>query len=104
MDMMLEQQARVFKAFCDENRLAILRLLSTGEKCACRLQIDLAIGQSTLSHHMRILCDAGVVRARHEGKWTHYRISPEGSARAVELLREITATAEAPNGCTCCGK
>lgn len=89
MDMTLEQQARVFKAFCDENRLAILRLLSTGEKCACRLQIELAIGQSTLSHHMRILCDAGVVRSRHEGKWTHYSLNREGGERALALLAEV---------------
>jgi len=44
--------AAVLKAFCDENRLTILQMLCTGEKCACRLQSALAIGQSTLSHHM----------------------------------------------------
>ena len=45
--------AAVLKAFCDENRLTILQMLCTGEKCACRLQSALAIGQSTLSHHMK---------------------------------------------------
>ena len=69
--MEFQQNARVFKAFCDENRLKILKLLEHGEMCACRLQEELGIGQSTLSHHMRILCDAGVVNARREGKWTH---------------------------------
>ena len=81
--------ARVFKAFCDENRLTILQLLSNGEKCACELQEALAIGQSTLSHHMRILCDAGVVNARREGKWTHYSRNLEGGERAVELLKAV---------------
>ncbi len=83
------QQARVFKAFCDENRLTILALLSGGEKCACKLQETLGIGQSTLSHHMRILCDAGVVNARREGKWTHYSLNREGSETALRLLEQI---------------
>ncbi len=85
-----EKNARVFKAFCDENRLRILELLQTGEKCACKLLEDLKIGQSTLSHHMKILCDSGVVNARKEGKWTHYSINEEGSAYAGELLSKIT--------------
>ena len=87
--MEAQQQARVFKAFCDENRLTILQLLSSGEKCACKLQDELGIGQSTLSHHMRILCEAGVVNARREGKWTHYSLNRENGERAVELLGEI---------------
>lgn len=85
-----EKNARVFKAFCDENRLMILELLQTGEKCACKLLEDLKIGQSTLSHHMKILCESGVVNARKDGKWTHYSISEEGSAYAKELLSKIT--------------
>ncbi len=85
-----EENAKVFKAFCDENRLMILELLQTGEKCACKLLEDLKIGQSTLSHHMKILCDSGVVNARKEGKWTHYSISPQGSVYARELLGKIT--------------
>lgn len=82
--------AKVFKAFCDENRLKVLSRLRGGEKCACALIADLGIGQSALSYHMKILVDSGVVCARQEGKWTHYSISPAGSARAMELLGEIT--------------
>lgn len=96
-----EKNAKVFKAFCDENRLMILELLQTGEKCACKLLEDLNIGQSTLSHHMRILCDSGVVSARKEGKWIHYSISPEGSAYAKELLDKITEIYSVANHCTC---
>ncbi|MEG1984749.1 MAG: ArsR family transcriptional regulator, partial [Oscillospiraceae bacterium] len=44
-----QENARVFKAFCDENRLKILALVQSGEKCACRILEDLHIGQSTLS-------------------------------------------------------
>jgi len=82
--------AKVFKAFCDENRLQILEMLRSGEKCACRLLDHLDIGQSTLSHHMKILCDSGVVVNRSEGKWTYYSISEEGSNRAKELLDALT--------------
>lgn len=85
----LEKTARVFKAFCDENRLRILELLAGGEMCACKLQEELSVGQSTLSHHMRILCDAEVVSARREGKWTYYALSEEGGRRAIERLREL---------------
>ena len=82
--------AKVFKAFCDENRLQILELLQTGEKCACVLLEDLQISQPTLSHHMKILCESGVVVGRKEGKWTHYSISPEGAEAAQSLLKTLT--------------
>lgn len=95
--------AGVFKAFCDENRIRILKLLQTGEKCACVLLDDLQITQPTLSHHMKILCDSGVVVGRREGKWTHYSISPEGAARAMEYLKALTTTnCTAENDSPCC--
>ncbi|NCB31021.1 MAG: transcriptional regulator [Clostridia bacterium] len=84
-----QQIARVFKAFCDENRVTILQLLKDGELCACKLQEQMCIGQSTLSHHMRILCDAGVVNAQRVGKWTHYSLDPEGGKAALILLKEL---------------
>lgn len=82
--------SRVFRAFCDENRLMILEMLQTGEKCACHLLEQMNIGQSTLSHHMKILCESGIVVSRKEGKWTYYSISSEGSEYAVELLKQLT--------------
>jgi len=82
--------ARVFKAFCDENRLMILEMLQSGEKCACVLLEKLEISQPTLSHHMKILVDSGIVAARKEGKWTYYSISVAGSENAARLLRELT--------------
>lgn len=95
--------AGIFKAFCDENRIRILKLLQTGEKCACVLLDDLQITQPTLSHHMKILCDSGVVVGRREGKWTHYSISPEGAARAIEYLKALTTTnCTAENDPPCC--
>ena len=94
MDDKYLENARVFKAFCDENRLMILEMLQSGEKCACVLLEKLAITQPTLSHHMKILVDSGILVARKEGKWTYYSISAVESENAARLLREyITVTA-----------
>ena len=82
--------ATIFKAFCDENRIRILLLLLDGEKCACRLLEEMNITQPTLSHHMKILCDSGIVVGRKDGKWIHYSLSDEGIEKAqkfIEFLR-----------------
>ncbi|MFP3155888.1 metalloregulator ArsR/SmtB family transcription factor [Lachnospiraceae bacterium ZAX-1] len=86
--------AKVFKAFCDETRLVVLELLQSGEKCACILLERVKVGQSTLSHHMKILVDSGVVSARKEGKWTYYSISNEGSEYAARLLKQLTTVTD----------
>lgn len=97
-----EKSAKIFKAFCDPNRLTILGLLQRGEMCACKLLEELHIGQPTLSHHMKILCDAGIVRGRKEGKWTYYSFDPQGVQKAKELLNEITAfTSSCSGNCSC---
>jgi len=90
LNTIYEDYAKVFKAFCDENRLQILELLRGGEKCACKLLEDLDIGQSSLSYHMKILVESGVVESRQEGKWIHYTISEKGSQYALELLKTLT--------------
>ena len=99
MDSKYIDSARVFKAFCDENRLMILEMLQSGEKCACVLLEKLNIVQSTLSHHMKILVDSGIVSARKEGKWTYYSISNKGVIVAKDLLIKLT---EAIGNCDCC--
>jgi len=85
------EEAKVFKAFCDETRLMVLSLLQSGEKCACELLEEVNVSQSTLSHHMKILVESGIVTARKEGKWTHYAISVLGSENAKKLLGKLTA-------------
>ena len=82
--------ATMFKAFCDENRIQILQLLRGGEKCACRLLEEMQITQPTLSHHMKILCDAGVVVGRKEGKWMHYSISESGLENVMKYLNQFS--------------
>ena len=85
-----KQSTRVFKAFCDENRLHILSLLRGGEKCACKLLDELHIGQSTLSHHMKLLWEGGLVPRRRMGQHTLYRLDQSALERllAVPLGRE----------------
>lgn len=103
MDTVFEERAKVFKALGDERRQRILSLLSGGEKCACILTKEMDMPQSSLSYHMKILCESGIVEGREEGKWTHYRISTEGSKKAIALLAKITIAAAQDGGsCLCC--
>lgn len=85
-----KNNSKVFKALCDENRLRILEMLQSGEKCACKILECLHIKQSTLSHHMKILVESEIVFARKEGKWTHYSISIKGAENAKKILNKIT--------------
>ena len=82
--------AKIFKALCDEKRLAVINHLKSGEKCACVLIQAMNIGQSALSYHMKILCDSGIVTSRQDGKWTHYSLSQAGSEYAAKRLIELT--------------
>lgn len=100
MELSNKQITIIFKALCDENRVQILRILQGGELCACHLLEKMNLSQPTLSHHMKILCDSGLVNGRKDGKWMHYSISEEGTGIAVKCLKEITAVNE--NGCKCC--
>ena len=81
--------ANLFKALADENRLQIMDILKDGEKCACKLLGALQISQPTLSHHMKILCDAELVSGRKEGKWMYYSLSKAGIKNAKTYLKEL---------------
>lgn len=85
-----KKAAELFKALCDENRIKILKLLQSGEKCACHLNENINVTQPTMSHHMKVLCDSGIVIGRKEGKWMHYSISSEGAKNALRILSELT--------------
>lgn len=93
--------AAVFKALGDENRIRILKLLRGGEKCACKLLEELNISQPTLSHHMKILCDAGIVAGRKEGKWMHYCICCDGVRNIRTILKELLLADNIPSNCNC---
>lgn len=100
METDAKRAAVIFKAFCDENRVKILQMLTSGEKCACKLLEDMNITQPTLSHHMKILCDSGIVEGRKDGKWMYYSISKTGVAAAQQYLDMLT-NAENTNRACC---
>lgn len=88
--MSYKDDVRLIKALADENRLAILELLQGGEKCGCVLLEELRITQPTLSHHMKILCDIGIVDSCKDGKWMHYSLSLEGSNTLREMVERYS--------------
>ena len=84
-----ERLARGFKALADPTRVAIVnRLAGAEEVCVCELVEDFELSQPTISHHLKILRESGLVDSRRRGTWAYYRLVPE----AVEgLARSLVA-------------
>lgn len=93
--------ASYFKALGDVHRIQILRALRSGEKCGCDILDELDISQPTLSHHMKILCDAGLVTGRKEGKWMYCSVCCEGAAQVRKILQLLTDPDNIPVNCPC---
>ncbi|RRG05000.1 MAG: ArsR family transcriptional regulator [Lactobacillus sp.] len=72
-----QKYVQMLKAMADPNRLKIIDLLSCGSLCACDILEHFDFSQPTLSHHMKVLQNAGIVAARKEGKWQHYTLRAE---------------------------
>ena len=70
-----EQVSLICKALGDTSRLNIVKLLTRGEKCGCELLEQLQIGQPTLSHHMKVLSECGLVQVRKSAKWSYYSLN-----------------------------
>lgn len=81
--------ALIFKALGDSTRLRIVEMLSDGEMCACKILEQFEITQPTLSHHMRILCECGLVSARREGKWSYYSIDGNISVELKAYINRV---------------
>ena len=79
--------ARIFKALSDENRLRILDLLKEKERNASELLHAMDFGQSTLSHHMKLLLNAEVIVSRKQGKWVIYSINDQAIGRINEWMK-----------------
>lgn len=84
--------AFICKALSDSNRLEIVKMLSDSEKCGCKLLETFEITQPTLSHHMKILNDCGLVNTRKEGKWSYYSLN----------CKTLSAFKEFIGGLSCC--
>jgi ArsR family transcriptional regulator len=91
----------VFSALASPQRRAVLHMLadaerdaddsccSTAEVCACRFSQKLGLSAPTISHHMRLLLDAGLVSARKQGQWVYYALRREALEEAAAALREL---------------
>jgi ArsR family transcriptional regulator len=88
----IKKEADVFKAMADPCRLEILSLLREGELCACEIMIGVDRPQSSTSHHLSILKDAGLIKERKDGRWSRYRLS-EGAV--IEMLNLVKLMKEA---------
>lgn len=90
--------ALICKALGDSNRLQIVQMLSEGEKCGCKLLEAFEITQPTLSHHMRILTECGLVNARKEGKWSHYSLNCETLKEYKQFIEGLSCSGD-KGGC-----
>ncbi|GLB25822.1 transcriptional regulator [Lacrimispora xylanolytica] len=88
----------VFKALGDETRLKIVEMLSCGELCACDILESFQITQPTLSYHMKILTESGLVISRKEGSWMRYSNNSKLTDAVKEFWEGITTPSEA---CIC---
>ena len=75
----------IFKALADETRLKIIEMLSSGEMCACKILEEFDITQPTLSYHMKILTDSGLVNGKRDGAWMRYSLN-EKNGQALKLF------------------
>ena len=96
--MSYNENSLLFKALGDPTRLEIVDMISCGELCACKILERFNITQPSLSHHMKILCDCGLVRGRKEGKWTYYSLDEKAVQNFKDILAKITACEE---NCAC---
>lgn len=86
------QRALVFKALADPNRLRLLSIVkaeASGESCVCDLTTPLQLGQPTVSHHLKILVEAGLLKREKRGTWAYYSLVPGALERAAGLLATL---------------
>ncbi|HOM42973.1 MAG TPA: metalloregulator ArsR/SmtB family transcription factor [Bacillota bacterium] len=103
--------ARIIKALSDPSRLKIVDILSCGEKCACEILEHFDLTQPTLSHHMKVLMECGIVECRKEGLWNYYSLNGTNCNKLILFLMSIITNTddcickEKPKcGCECEGK
>lgn len=90
----VEEKIEVFKALADKNRLLIIEMLSCGEMCACDIMEGLDLTQPTISHHMKILQQSGLVTANKKGKWMIYSLNKDIVKDLYEFIQVLTSPKE----------
>lgn len=87
-----EQIARVFKALGDPTRVRLLSMISSsegGEACICDLTEPVGLSQGTVSHHMKLLAEAGLVEREQRGRWAYYSVTDGALDAAASTLRGL---------------
>jgi len=87
-----ERAARVFKALGDPTRVRLLSLIAAGdggEACICDLTEPVGLSQGTVSHHMKLLTDAGLVTREQRGKWAYFSLDGDALDAAADALRAV---------------
>ena len=82
----MREFVRVMKAVSDPNRVAIIKMLQHKEMCVCEIQAALKIAQPTVSKHLKVLEDAGLVTSRKDGMWVNYQLADGSSSPYVASL------------------
>jgi ArsR family transcriptional regulator len=77
----VDPDIRLLTALADPARLAIVRQLAADESCACDLTDCCDVSQPTVSHHLRVLREAGIVTSERRGQWIFYRLDPGAAQR-----------------------
>jgi len=77
---------RVMKALSDPNRVRVIKLLQTGELCVCEIKEVLGLAQSTVSKHLKILEDAGLVEKNRQGTWMIYSLADGSESEYAETM------------------
>lgn len=89
MRLNYEENSKVIKALADPNRLQIIDILSCGEKCACDILGHFDFTQPTLSHHMKVLMECGIVNCRKEGLWSYYSLNIADCNKLILFLMNL---------------
>ncbi len=87
-----EEIVKMLKALADPNRLTILEMIGNDELCSCKLLENMDISQPTISHHLRILSESGLIIGRKDAQWIHYSINKEKLAMVRRYLAEAIIT------------
>ena len=82
----MQELAGIFKALSDETRLRVIKLLENGELCVCDIFTALEMSQPKVSFHLNVLKEAGFLKDRKQGRWTHYRLDDSDFFRRFLLM------------------
>lgn len=85
-----QEKAEIFKVLSDSNRLQIVDMLSCGEMCVCKILERFDITQPTLSHHLKVLSDNGIITSRKEANWIHYKLNDKKIEEIIRFLQFIS--------------